>query len=308
MQHLFTRWLAIVLVIFISGCSVHNQTTSQYPLGNFKKLTPQYVAVNNGQMEYYRFGKGTPIVLINGYVTDVSSWNRQFLAALADHHEIIVINNRNIGGSIINSNHYASQDLANDTYQVIRQLHLKKPAVLGISMGGMIAQQVAAMHQDQLGHLILINTAIAGKKSVHPTPTTEKLMLNMPTDKVGRYFLAIKLFFPSYHRLAMAMSLAIDRFQPRYYTEIYETAELAPLRSLFMGWVKDDATANKLATLRIPTLILNGQADDVIPPINSVILARTIPHSTLKRWPYGGHAMVYQYPEEIAHAIDAFLT
>lgn len=308
MQHLFTRWLAIALVIFISGCSVHNQTTSQYPLGNLKKLTPQYVAVKNGQMEYYRFGKGTPIVLINGYVTDVSSWNRQFLAALADHHDVIVINNRNVGGSIIKSNHYASQDLANDTYQVIQQLQLKKPAVLGISMGGMIAQQVAALHQDKLGALILINTAIAGKKSIHPKATTEKLMLNMPTDKVGRYFLAIKLFFPSYDRLPMAMSLAIDRFQPRYYTEINAPAAMAPQRSLLMGWVKDEATADKLATLHLPTLILNGQADYVIPPINSLILARTIPHSTLKRWPYGGHAMVFQYPEEIAHAVDAFLT
>lgn len=302
----FARLIVLMLVIFVAGCSVH-QTSSEYTLRQLNHVTPQYIAVNHGRMEYYRFGRGTPIILINGYVTDISSWNRQFLATLADHHDIIVINNRNVGGSTIRSGRYTTQDLANDTYQVIEQLHLKKPAILGISMGGMIAQQVAALHQDKLGHLILINTAIAGKKSVHPKPTTEKLMLNMPTDKVGRYFLAIKLFFPSHDRLPMAISLAIDRFQPRYFTEVDAPAMLAPQRSLLMHWTNDDATAEKLSTLKLPTLILNGQFDDVIPPVNSVILARTIPHATLERWPYGGHAMIFQYPAELAQAVNEFL-
>ena len=57
----------------------------------------------------------------------------------------------------------------------------------------------------------------------------------------------------------------------------------------------------------MPVLILNGGADVVIPPVNSIILANTIPQARLMRWPEGGHAMIYQYPEELAGAINDFI-
>src|SRR5579871_2255142 len=167
-------WFSLFLFIFISACTPHRQYE------NLKQVSPQYVTIQNGHLEYYRFGNGSPIVLITGYVTDITSWDRQFLATLAAQHQLIVFNNRNVGGSYVQSNHYASRDLANDTYQLIEKLHLKKPAVLGISMGGMIAQQLAIMYPDKLGQLILINTAIAGTQSIRPNPDTEKIMLNMP--------------------------------------------------------------------------------------------------------------------------------
>ena len=57
----------------------------------------------------------------------------------------------------------------------------------------------------------------------------------------------------------------------------------------------------------MPVLILNGTADAVIPPINSSILVQTIPHAELIRWKDGGHAMIYQYPKQIAQCIDNFI-
>ena len=58
----------------------------------------------------------------------------------------------------------------------------------------------------------------------------------------------------------------------------------------------------------MPVLILNGEADSVIPPINSIILTRTIPHAQLVRWKEGGHAMIYQYPEQIANTVNDFIS
>lgn len=302
-----SRWFFLMLLLVLSGCSTYHASNKQYPVKNLKELSPKYAAISHGQMEYYSFGQGSPIVLIPGYVTDVSSWNQEFLASLAQQHQVIVINNRNVGGSWVESARYESSDLAKDTYQLINKLGLKKPAILGISMGGMIAQQVAVKYGDKLGPLILINTAIAGKEAVHPSADVEKKMLDLPRDKLGRYFLAVDLFSPSSQKVQMAYSLAIDRFKPKYYTEVNPANIIPQQRHLLMRWTEDNDTAKKLKQLHTPVLILNGDADVVIPPINSVILAKTIPNAQLVSWRNGGHAMIYQYPDELAATISEFI-
>jgi len=307
MRHRILHWLTLLLVIALSGCATHGQFDNQFHTENLKQAAPQYATIQNGRLEYYCFGHGSPIVLIPGYLTDITSWNKQFLAKLAEKHQLIVFNNRNVGGSYVQAAHYESQDLAKDTYQLMQKLHLRKPAVLGISMGGMIAQQLAVLYPNAISQLILINTAIAGEQSIHPDPATEKLMLNMPTSKLGRYFVALKLFFPASERTQMGFALAFDRFQPKSYTEIDPNLVIVQQRFLVLQWIKDNSTAKKLTRLQLPVLVLNGKADSVIPPANSIILADTIPHAELKRWENGGHGMIYQYPESIANAVNDFI-
>lgn len=288
----------LFLILMLSGCVTYSSLNAP---------RHQYADVQNGEIEYYRFGKGTPIVLIAGYGTDISSWNNAFLAPLAAQHDVIVFNNRNVGGSHVYSHHFLSRDLANDTYQLIQDLHLKNPAVLGISMGGMIAQQVAVMYPHTVSKLILINTAIAGNHSVRPSEEVQDKILNMPPSEIGRYNLAVNMFFsPSESNLA-SFNLVFDRFQPPYYQRINICAVRCEQQALVLDWADDNATAKKLESLPMPVLILNGLADQVIPPINSVILAKNIPHSTLKRWRNGGHAMIYQYPTAMANIINHFL-
>ncbi len=299
------KWFVLSLVLVLSGCTTYHQ--SKYSTEYLRKLPSHYSPIKNGHIEYYRFGSGHPIILITGYVTDVSSWNREFLLTLAEQHQVIVLNNRNVGRSSVKPSHYESQDLANDIYQLIQALGLKKPAILGISMGGMIAQQLAVLHPDKIGQLILINTAIAGKEAVHPSAKIKNKMFAMPKNKLERFMVAVEIFFPASWRMRMAYALAMERFQPQNYKEIDAIAIMSQQRGLVMQWIKDNATAKKIAKLNLPVLILNGEADVVIPPINSVILARNIPHAQLTRWKEGGHAMIYQYPEQIADVINYFI-
>jgi pimeloyl-ACP methyl ester carboxylesterase len=303
----FKKSICVCLGLILASCSTYDPTTHQYASEKFSQLSPHYVTTKQGQIEYYRVGSGDPIVLIPGYATDVSSWNREFLATLVQHHQIIVLNNRNVGGSRMLSTSYRSEDLANDTYQLIEKLGLKKPAVVGISMGGMIAQELAVLHPDAVGSLILINTSIAGQQTVHPTPLVEKKLLGLSKYKVGFYVSAINLFFPPSWKMKMAYSLAADRFQPKDHTEIDMGAVMPQQQQLIRRWLADNATAKKLSRLTLPVLILNGKADIVIPPANSVILANTIPHARLVRWNDGGHAMIFQYPEAMGDEINNFI-
>jgi pimeloyl-ACP methyl ester carboxylesterase len=291
--------LIILLGVLLSGCGTVHTTESN--------LTPHYSPIVDGTIEYYQLGKGSPIVLIPGYATDVSSWSDEFLKELAKHHQLIVLNNRNVAGSIIHSERYTSADSANDVGQLIRNLHLKNPAVLGISMGGMIAQQVAVLHPNDVGQLILINTAISGSKSVHPSMGIERKMLNIPQNKLSFYLLAVDSFFPSSWKPRMAVKLVTGRFQTKHSKEINLKKIIPYQKKFLMDWGQDEVTAQKIRQLSIPVLILNGSADIIIPPINSTILARAIPHAKLVRWQDGGHAMIYQYPKQMAYSINGFL-
>lgn len=272
-----------------------------------KHAKPHYAPVKNGKIEYYSFGKGTPIVLVAGYATDISSWDKDFLAALATKHRLIVMNNRGIGGSKVLSPNYTSRELASDINQLIDDLHLQKTALLGISMGGMIAQQTAALYPDKIDKLILINTAIAGDQSVQPSPTIKQQLLSLSGNKLEFYKVAVKNFFPAKWRLKMAYALIADRYLPQQLST-YDVASVIPLQQqLILDWSHDNQAAGKIANLTMPTLILNGEADVILPPQNSVVLAKTIPHAKLQRWKDGGHAMIFQYPTQLANAVNTFL-
>lgn len=303
----FARFFALFFALFAAGCSTYNPSIHQYATQKLSKLPPHYVATPQGQIEYYRAGHGSPVVLIAGYATDVSSWNREFLATLAQHHQIIVPNNRNVGGSKISSASYNTDALASDMQSLIQQLRLKKTAVVGISMGGMIAQKLAVLYPQSVSHLILINTSIAGDKTVQPAPEIKEKLLNLPTYKLGFYLTAIDIFFPPKWKTRMAYSLIADRFQPQLSSKIDPETVMSKQQDLILQWLSDNATAKKLNKLPMPVLVLNGESDVIIPPINSDILASTLPHAELIRWKDGGHAMIYQYPESMGNEINRFI-
>lgn len=304
-MHKFFRYL-IYFILFFSGClpligftqSVHSQLNN---------LLPNYVAIPHGQIEYYQTGQGTPIILISGYATDVSSWNRKFLVTLQQNHKLYIPNNRGVGKSKIASVSYQSEDLANDIYAMIQQLKIKKPTIIGISMGGMIAQKLAVLHPEVLGKLVLINTAISGEKAVLPSNQVKETLLNL-SNKFGFFLTAIKFFFPPEWKVKMIYALIVEHFQPRNLTPIDLNLILKKQQQLILNWPKDNNTAEKLKKINIPVLILNGEADIIIPPINSLLLSNTIPHAKLMRWQDGGHAMIYQYPKEIGNAIHHFIS
>ena len=174
-------------------------------------------------------------------------------------------------------------------------------------MGGMIAQKLAVLHPKSISHLILINTSIAGDQAVPPAPGIQEKLLNLSKHKFGFYLTAIDIFFPPQWKTKMAYSLIADRFQPQIFTETDPGLVMAKQQKLILSWLNDNATAKKINNLQIPVLVLNGESDVVIPPINSHILANNIPHAQLIRWKEGGHAMIYQYPEEIGNEINNFI-
>lgn len=305
MQKLHKKGSSIVLLMFSIWLA---SSAYAYSMNDLMNVPSHYIKTPTGRIEYYVLGQGKPIVLISGYAANVGSWNRKFLLSLAEHNQLILFDNRNIGGSYNKSAAYTSKDLAEDTYNLITHLHLYKPAVIGISMGGMIAQQLAVLHSDEVSRLVLINTAIAGNQAVKPNAQIQQLVTHIPQGKLSRFIVVMSLMVPPFWWPQVIHEIRTDRFTPNNHKESEITKKtLGQQKLLVLDWVNDNATAKKIAALSMPTLILNGEKDEMIPPINSVILAETIPHAKIKRWPNGGHMMTYQFPNSIADAIVDFL-
>lgn len=301
-----SRWIKVACLLFLltvgSFTYALNSSTS-LTLQSMANLKPALVQTNTGQIQYFKFGKGSPIVFISGYAADVSSWDKRFLLELARSHEVIIFNNRNISGSHNNSVDYSIKALAADTVTLIKQLKLKNITLLGISMGGMIAQQIAIEYPEYIKRLILINTVIAGPKSIAPNESVIKRLTHLPQNALGKFFTGMQLLFPPSTRIQMSWAVSHYRFKSKYYQTNVPSEVLQKQKELVLAWEQNTRAASQIKNIKQPVLILSGGVDVIIPAKNSDILHETLADSKLVRWRNGGHAMLFQYPYEIAHTI-----
>jgi pimeloyl-ACP methyl ester carboxylesterase len=116
------------------------------------------------------FGKGEPILLISGAGGDMNSWDPSTLKNLSSNHTVIIFDNRGVAKTTTGSKAFSIQQFVNDTVGLLDVLKIQKADVLGHSMGGMIAQQLAVTHPEKVNRLILVSTTCGGKDSIPPSP------------------------------------------------------------------------------------------------------------------------------------------
>jgi pimeloyl-ACP methyl ester carboxylesterase len=301
---LIVSLLAIICGFFPNVFFAANQS-SQLVTNN---LTPKIIEVPQGKIEYYRFGHGTPLILIAGYFANVKSWNIPFLKALAAEHDVIIFDNRNVGGSVSSSKSYTAFDLARDVKNLLKTLHISHANILGISMGGMIAQQFAISYPEMVDHLILVNTFIAGIPPVMPSEQVQADLYSVPKGKLKQYSMALRILFPPEDRRKMFFAFAFDRFNPHFKEAPLSQSVVIQQQNLVHAWIKDTKALKKIQRLKMPVLILSGGSDYVIPFSNADVLKKEIPKAKLVRWEDGGHAMTFQHPESIASSINQWLS
>jgi pimeloyl-ACP methyl ester carboxylesterase len=269
------------------------------------KLHEQIAVTENGPIGYYRFGQGSPLILITGYLSTLSEWNAHFLAELATKHEVIVFDNRGIGQSRIGTSNYRVEDLASDTAALIKALGFDSASILGWSMGGMIAQRLVLDYPSLVNDLILLNSAPPGHESSPASTQVEEAISGHSVDHFGD---VIKVLFPAQVVERAESCFKAEMFKPHDYV----SAQISPLVSaaqkrITENWALDDRSFVALRHIDVPTLVLGGRKDEVLGFYNSLLLSKTIPHAKLIEVQSGGHAMMYQYPEVLAQLIDTFM-
>src|SRR5216117_2499568 len=120
------------------------------------------VAVDGAQLVYHRIGGGRPLLVLNGFGATSADWDPSFIDRLASSNELILLNNRGIGGSTDDGQPFDIAKLADDAAHVIEALGFEHVSLLGWSMGGFIAQAFALNYANRVDKLVLLSTDPGG--------------------------------------------------------------------------------------------------------------------------------------------------
>lgn len=270
----------------------------------------QYVQVGEVKLAYYVRGKGKPLVMINGFISTMSLWDPLLIEELAKRHQLIIFDNRGVGLSTDTKDNKTSiPQMADDTASLIKALGLKKPDILGWSMGARIAQQLLIRHPDLIGKAILAAPNPGGSRGVpadkdvedklnNPDiPDTEKLALLVP-PQLGGEKEAMKIF-------ARLQQAAKQGAAPNDFNVSKETT-IRQNRARTTLWNADEENFNNLKNIKNPVLVTDGRYDVIDKPINSVIIAGQIPFAWLAFFE-GGHAFLFQQHKKFAETVEVFL-
>jgi pimeloyl-ACP methyl ester carboxylesterase len=261
------------------------------------------IAIDGAQIVYRRLGKGPPLLVLNGFAATSSDWDPSFIERLASSNELILLNNRGLGGSIDDGQPFSIAKLAADVAHVIEVLGIERANVLGWSMGGFIAQAFAVTYADRVHKLVLLSTDLGGPEADLASPDVWSALLDTsgtPNEQAKRLLF---LLFPNdvaesfYRRFGGLVGAARAQL----------SADLLNRQAAAMkAWHRNGLT-NQLRNIRVPVLIATGTEDTVIPASNALKLVNTIPGAWLAQFPHGGHAFIAQYPRQLGDLINSFL-
>jgi pimeloyl-ACP methyl ester carboxylesterase len=266
----------------------------------------QIAHTSRGSLAYYRFGHGSPLLLVTGYGATVIEWNAAFLAELAKHHDVIVFDNRGVGRSMPDASSFTINDMASDTAALIDSLALKHATVVGWSMGASIVQQLAIDKPQALGKMVLMSALPPGRTAV-PVPANVMAKLS---GKPGVSFNDIMaVLFPASSLKEAEHCFAKARFDPPdYRSRAISSVVMEGQAAALKAWETDDQAADALRSVHVNTLVLSGSDDAVADRENATALTHLLPDAHLLLVKHAGHAMMYEYPVALAQAIDSFVS
>jgi pimeloyl-ACP methyl ester carboxylesterase len=253
-----------------------------------------------GDVGYREVGQGSPIVLITGYLASMDTWAPSFVDALAAHHRVVVFDNAGVGGTAPLPGTLTIAGMADQTSALISTLRLHRPAVLGWSMGGMVAQALAVRHPDQVGRLVLAATQAGNGRSL-PVPAAASAALNSPNPLV-----VVTALFPADQSAAAQAYLEGIVEYPGLYTA--SAAVRAEQTAAVNGWIAgQDPTGHEVGRIRVPVLIADGAQDALDPSPNAAILANAVHGAPVLLLPDAGHAFLFQDTSQIVPVLDRFV-
>lgn len=267
-------------------------------------------AANGIKYAYRRLGPSTsfpPLLLLQHFRGNMDDWDPLLVDSLAQHREVILFDNTGVGLSSGRTPRSITA-MARDAIAFVDALVLKEMDVLGYSIGGMIAQELALLRPRQVRRLILAATGPrGGGEEMHgwsvDVEAVAKAENNGPEDLLWLFFNPTETSIERGRQfIARFTSRKAERDTP-----VTAESQDAQYDAIVEWGIPDRSKLERLSGIRQPTLVTNGDNDTMIPPINTRILAEYIPNARVRMFPDAGHGFLFQWPIEFARVLDAFL-
>lgn len=241
-------------------------------------------------------GSGAPVLLVQGLGYARWGWD-PVVPGLAERFRVLTFDNRGIGESDKPAGPYTAREMAADAVQVLDEAGLEHAHVVGASLGGMIAQEVAAAAPERVEKLVLCSTTPGGPDAVPMPSVTVRLFTEAATlapDEALRRFVANALS-PS------APESLVDQIYARRLANPPDPA----------GWQAQAAAGTTFpgvdGAITAPTLVVHGTDDNVVDCGNAQLLAARIPGARVQLIPGGGHLFFWEQPDVFVRIVSEFL-
>ncbi|SDK49220.1 Pimeloyl-ACP methyl ester carboxylesterase [Maridesulfovibrio ferrireducens] len=287
MQRYFNLFVLFILLSSMAACGPKNNINTAPDISSLPYSTVQ---VADAQLAYRVYGKGEPLLMIMGFAGTMDLWDLDLIRELAKNHKVILFDNRGMGGSSLGTESISITRMADDSAGLLDALGYEKSHVLGWSMGGLIAQELALNHPEKVEKLILMGAACESE----PVAKITKELMKMDTKEL------LSHFFPKawLDKHPDAISKLPSSKNPPNIEIIKAQGEA------LINW---SGTCDRLESLHKDTLIISGMQDDILPETLSFELAEKIQGAWLVRFKNAAHWLMYQAPVSLARTISTFL-
>jgi 3-oxoadipate enol-lactonase len=250
------------------------------------------------QLDYERSGNPSapPLLLIMGMSGTALHWGEPFLELLRRDFDVIAYDHRGVGASTPLEGSVTTRQMADDAAALLDALELDSAHVLGISMGGMIAQELALDHREQVRTLALGCTYCGGPGSaLAPESTVLKLQAGMAS---GDRETALRAGW----EINVSPRLAADDDAYARFREIGMTRAVAVpvIMQQLQACAAHDTYERLPALSELPTLVLHGAVDELLPVQNGELIHSRIDGSRLEVYDGVGHLFFWERPEQSA--------
>ncbi|HSI44331.1 MAG TPA: alpha/beta hydrolase [Methylotenera sp.] len=266
----------------------------------------KYLEANGIKFSYRTLGpqSGTPLVFLQHFTGTMDSWDPALVNALAKSRPVVVFNNRGVGatnGEVADN----IEQMTSDAYTFIQGLGYKQVDLLGFSMGGFIAQQLAVQHPELVHKVILAGTTYQGGGNNLMKVLGEAFSRSNAPDPRDY------LFFSQ----TDAGKKAAGEFLPRVYArtkdrdpESGKAIADAHGKALIVWTSTPDPEHKTLKSITQPVLIANGSNDTMLDTEGSITMFKSIPNAQLVLYPDSGHGSIFQYHDSFANTANYFLS
>ena len=257
---------------------------------------------------FRRFGVpgGMPLVMLQHFRGNLDNWDPALTDALAREREVILVDFPGVGGSTGEFGPTIA-DTARRMIAFLTALELSEADVLGFSIGGFVAQEIALIRPALVRRLVLAGTGPKGGPGMHGwrEDIAAAARLNQSTaDSLLHIFFASTDSSRAKGRefLGRFMARKADRDEPSSLA-----ARDAQYDAIVEWGIPDHGGLQRLSAIRCPTLIIQGDSDVLIPTRLSHLMAGLIPDAQIRIYPDAAHAFLFQEPEQVAADVNAFL-
>jgi 3-oxoadipate enol-lactonase len=254
-------------------------------------------AVNQGIKLYWEeYGSGPPVLLIMGLSFTHEMWFR-VLPALIPHYRVIVFDNRGMGRSDVPKGFYSIAKMATDARAILKAADVAAADVIGASMGGMIAQEVALLFPECVRGLVLACTSHGSLFARWPAVTGDVRSIKGLGIGAWERALIPLLYAGTTPRERIDEDLEIrSRCQWCYRGFLGQLAGI-------LAW----SSYRRLRRIGVPTLVIHGEQDRLVPPQNGKAVASRIPGAQFRLVPDAGHMLLTDQPESCTEIVLSFL-